>query len=176
MQQPPEMCGASSWNYNRHQIVNNGSQGQDEDVDGQSRHGDGRITLEILEDRCHHLLLRKCGGEGPSGRRDRTERDPVRFAIDEIRNEQGPAVSGQHLLLEEAKLRRTPIMDDITDVRVHDASRIRMGDEGSVLADDVEVAMQAGLDVKIIAGHEENIKITLPEDFERASNIMKDRR
>lgn len=43
-------------------------------------------------------------------------------------------------------------------------------------ADDVEVAMQAGLDVKIIAGHEENIKITLPEDFERASRIMKDRR
>ena len=43
-------------------------------------------------------------------------------------------------------------------------------------ADDVEVAMQAGLDVKIIAGHEENIKITLPEDFERASKIMKDRR
>jgi 2-C-methyl-D-erythritol 4-phosphate cytidylyltransferase len=43
-------------------------------------------------------------------------------------------------------------------------------------ADDVEVAIQAGLDVKIIAGHEENIKITLPEDFERASKIMKDRR
>jgi 2-C-methyl-D-erythritol 4-phosphate cytidylyltransferase len=43
-------------------------------------------------------------------------------------------------------------------------------------ADDVEIAMQAGLDVKIIAGHEENIKITLPEDFERASKIMKDRR
>ena len=43
-------------------------------------------------------------------------------------------------------------------------------------ADDVEVAMQAGLDVKIIAGHEENIKITLPEDFERASKIMKDQR
>ena len=43
-------------------------------------------------------------------------------------------------------------------------------------ADDVEVAIQAGLDVKIIAGHQENIKITLPEDFERASKIMKDRR
>ena len=45
-----------------------------------------------------------------------------------------------------------------------------------VAADDVEVAMQAGLDVKIISGHEENIKITIPEDFERASKIMKDRR
>ncbi len=43
-------------------------------------------------------------------------------------------------------------------------------------ADDAEVAMQAGLDVKIIAGHEENIKITLPEDFERANKIMKGRR
>ena len=42
--------------------------------------------------------------------------------------------------------------------------------------DDVEVAMQAGLSVKIISGHEENIKITIPEDFERASKIMKDRR
>ena len=42
-------------------------------------------------------------------------------------------------------------------------------------ADDVEVAMQAGLSVKIISGHEENIKITIPEDFERASKIMKDR-
>ena len=43
-------------------------------------------------------------------------------------------------------------------------------------ADDVEVGMQAGLEVKIISGHEENIKMTIPEDFERASKIMKDRR
>ena len=47
---------------------------------------------------------------------------------------------------------------------------------GGAAADDAEVAMQAGLDVKIIAGHEENIKITLPEDFERANKIMKGRR
>lgn len=39
-------------------------------------------------------------------------------------------------------------------------------------ADDVEVALAYGLDVKIIAGTEENIKITHPEDFARAEKIL----
>ena len=43
-------------------------------------------------------------------------------------------------------------------------------------ADDVEIAIRAGLEVKIVTGHEENIKITIPEDFERASKIIRDRR
>ena len=35
--QQPEMCGASSWNYNRPGPTNNSeSCGEDEDVDGQS--------------------------------------------------------------------------------------------------------------------------------------------
>lgn len=40
--------------------------------------------------------------------------------------------------------------------------------------DDVEVALQAGLDVAIVAGSEENIKITHPEDFGRVGKILKD--
>lgn len=39
-------------------------------------------------------------------------------------------------------------------------------------ADDVEVARAAGLDVIITAGHEDNLKITLPEDFARAEKIL----
>lgn len=40
-------------------------------------------------------------------------------------------------------------------------------------ADDVEVARAFGLDVAIVAGDEDNLKITLPEDFERAKRIMR---
>ncbi len=40
-------------------------------------------------------------------------------------------------------------------------------------ADDVEVARAAGLDVAIVEGHPDNIKITLPGDFERAGRILR---
>ncbi len=41
--------------------------------------------------------------------------------------------------------------------------------------DDVEIALAAGLDVRIIEGEEENIKITWPGDFERAERIARGR-
>lgn len=40
-------------------------------------------------------------------------------------------------------------------------------------ADDVEVARTAGLDVAIVPGEERNMKITTPEDFARAEELMK---
>lgn len=43
-------------------------------------------------------------------------------------------------------------------------------------ADDVEVARAAGLPVAIVAGHEDNLKITYPEDFDRAAAILRARR
>lgn len=39
--------------------------------------------------------------------------------------------------------------------------------------DDVAVARAAGLDVAIVAGDEDNIKITTPEDFDRAAKLMR---
>jgi 2-C-methyl-D-erythritol 4-phosphate cytidylyltransferase/2-C-methyl-D-erythritol 2,4-cyclodiphosphate synthase len=39
-------------------------------------------------------------------------------------------------------------------------------------ADDVEVARAAGMDVIIVPGHEDNLKITLPRDFARAERIL----
>ena len=39
-------------------------------------------------------------------------------------------------------------------------------------ADDVEVARRAGLDVAIVDGDEQNLKITTPEDFERAARLL----
>lgn len=39
-------------------------------------------------------------------------------------------------------------------------------------ADDVEVARAAGLDVAIVPGDEDNLKITLPGDFARAARIL----
>jgi 2-C-methyl-D-erythritol 4-phosphate cytidylyltransferase/2-C-methyl-D-erythritol 2,4-cyclodiphosphate synthase len=42
-------------------------------------------------------------------------------------------------------------------------------------ADDVEVARAAGLDVAIIEGEEENLKLTYPRDFHRAERLMADR-
>ncbi len=38
--------------------------------------------------------------------------------------------------------------------------------------DDVEVALAAGLDVAIVTGDEANMKITMPEDFTRAEQMM----
>lgn len=40
-------------------------------------------------------------------------------------------------------------------------------------ADDVEVARAAGLDVAIVEGEEDNIKLTFPGDFSRAEGLMK---
>ena len=40
-------------------------------------------------------------------------------------------------------------------------------------ADDVAVARAAGLDVAIVPGHEDNLKITLPADFARAERILR---
>lgn len=42
-----------------------------------------------------------------------------------------------------------------------------------VAADDVEVAQNAGMDVVIVDGHEDNIKITTPDDFARAERILR---
>ena len=39
-------------------------------------------------------------------------------------------------------------------------------------ADDVAVARAAGIEVAIVAGHEDNLKITHPEDFARASKLL----
>lgn len=41
-----------------------------------------------------------------------------------------------------------------------------------IAADDVEVARRAGLDVAIVTGDEDNLKITLPADFARAEAIL----
>lgn len=43
---------------------------------------------------------------------------------------------------------------------------------GGGAADDVEVARAAGIDVAIVEGDEENIKLTWPGDFERAERII----
>lgn len=40
-------------------------------------------------------------------------------------------------------------------------------------ADDVEVARNAGLDVAMVDGHENNLKITTPADFARAEHILR---
>ena len=39
-------------------------------------------------------------------------------------------------------------------------------------ADDVEIARAAGLEVKIVTGEEDNLKVTTPEDFARAARIL----
>ncbi|WP_281858838.1 bifunctional 2-C-methyl-D-erythritol 4-phosphate cytidylyltransferase/2-C-methyl-D-erythritol 2,4-cyclodiphosphate synthase [Litoreibacter halocynthiae] len=39
-------------------------------------------------------------------------------------------------------------------------------------ADDVEIARAAGMDVVIVAGNERNLKITTPEDFDRAEQYL----
>ena len=41
-------------------------------------------------------------------------------------------------------------------------------------ADDVEVARAAGMDITVTKGHEDNIKITLPEDFDRALRVLRE--
>jgi len=43
----------------------------------------------------------------------------------------------------------------------------------SPAADDVEIARAAGLDVAVVPGHEDNLKITHPADFARAERILR---
>ncbi len=42
-------------------------------------------------------------------------------------------------------------------------------------ADDVQVARAAGIDVRIVAGDEDNLKLTYPGDFARAERVLKGR-
>ena len=42
----------------------------------------------------------------------------------------------------------------------------------STATDDVEVAISAGIQVKVISGSEENIKITTAKDFERVMTVL----
>lgn len=46
---------------------------------------------------------------------------------------------------------------------------------GADAADDVAIARAAGLDVAIVAGDEDNLKITYPDDFARAERILENR-
>jgi len=43
-------------------------------------------------------------------------------------------------------------------------------------ADDVAIARQAGLTVRVVEGSEDNFKITLPRDLERAERMLSERR
>lgn len=52
---------------------------------------------------------------------------------------------------------------------------IRAAHSGQEAADDVELARLAGYPVTITSGHEDNIKLTYPEDFARAERILKTR-
>ncbi len=53
------------------------------------------------------------------------------------------------------------------------AHRIYAGVHKGNAADDVEVARAAGLEVAIVAGDEANMKITLPDDFDRAETLLR---
>jgi 2-C-methyl-D-erythritol 4-phosphate cytidylyltransferase/2-C-methyl-D-erythritol 2,4-cyclodiphosphate synthase len=44
------------------------------------------------------------------------------------------------------------------------------------MPDDVEVALAAGLDVAIVEGEEENLKLTFPGDFARGDKMLRNRR
>lgn len=55
-----------------------------------------------------------------------------------------------------------------------DAIRAAHAAHSGGAADDVEVARAAGLEVAIVEGDEANIKITGPEDFARAEELMRD--
>ncbi len=57
----------------------------------------------------------------------------------------------------------------------YDAIRAAHLAHGGEAADDVEVALAAGLDVAIVEGEEENLKLTWPGDFARAEAILKGR-
>ncbi|WP_293576368.1 bifunctional 2-C-methyl-D-erythritol 4-phosphate cytidylyltransferase/2-C-methyl-D-erythritol 2,4-cyclodiphosphate synthase [Phaeobacter sp.] len=53
------------------------------------------------------------------------------------------------------------------------AAHDKLATSGGDAADDVEVARLAGLDVTIIPGDPDNMKITRPEDFDRAAGILR---
>ena len=58
---------------------------------------------------------------------------------------------------------------------IRDAHGATAEDMGSDAADDVAIARAAGLDVVIVPGDEDNLKITYPPDFARAAALLGDR-
>jgi len=79
---------------------------------------------------------------------------------------EGPRVTGTQ---DRSGLYRaqTPQGFELTAIRAAHAARTRPA------ADDVEVARDHGLDVAIVEGDDNNIKITHPEDFARAHHLLK---
>ncbi|WP_422076425.1 bifunctional 2-C-methyl-D-erythritol 4-phosphate cytidylyltransferase/2-C-methyl-D-erythritol 2,4-cyclodiphosphate synthase [Vannielia sp.] len=55
-----------------------------------------------------------------------------------------------------------------------EAIRAAHGAHDATAADDVEVALAAGLRVALVAGEDRNIKVTHPEDFARAERILRE--
>ncbi|MGR3541110.1 MAG: 2-C-methyl-D-erythritol 2,4-cyclodiphosphate synthase, partial [Hasllibacter sp.] len=77
----------------------------------------------------------------------------------------GAVVEG---IADRAGLHRAQTPQGFRLAAIRAAHRAATGDE----ADDVEVALKAGLRVAIVPGEEENLKITHPEDFARAEAIL----
>ncbi|MFS4583273.1 bifunctional 2-C-methyl-D-erythritol 4-phosphate cytidylyltransferase/2-C-methyl-D-erythritol 2,4-cyclodiphosphate synthase [Phaeobacter sp. C3_T13_0] len=64
---------------------------------------------------------------------------------------------------------QTPQGFHLAEIR---AAHLHLAKTGGDAADDVEVARGAGIDVAIIPGDPDNIKITRPEDFDRAARNL----
>jgi 2-C-methyl-D-erythritol 4-phosphate cytidylyltransferase / 2-C-methyl-D-erythritol 2,4-cyclodiphosphate synthase len=56
--------------------------------------------------------------------------------------------------------------------RFDDIMRAHQASAGAGLTDDAAVAEHAGLKVALVMGNEDNMKVTMPEDFERAERLI----
>jgi len=84
---------------------------------------------------------------------------------DALWTSQGSAIEGTHPRGGLFRAQTPQGFDFQAILKAHEAS------DGTA-ADDVEVARAAGLAVRLVDGHPDNLKITTPEDFERAARIL----
>jgi 2-C-methyl-D-erythritol 4-phosphate cytidylyltransferase / 2-C-methyl-D-erythritol 2,4-cyclodiphosphate synthase len=143
-------------------------------------HPDDRAEAETL---CADSRARHPGCDVTLVPGGETRADSVRNALETLANEPAPALSVTDALWRgrDGTVAGTQSRDGLFRAQTPQAFRfdpscrptapIRGG-----AADDVEVARAAGLDVTIVEGDEDNLKLTWPGDFARAEAILKGRK
>ncbi len=129
---------------------------------------DGDVDQVLIHDAARPCVSREVIERVLEGLHDAPAAAPAVPVVDALWRAEAGHVAAS-VAREELYRAQTPQGFHLPDIlRAH-----RAHPEGA--ADDVALARRAGLRVAITAGSEDNLKITLPEDFPRADRILRER-
>lgn len=141
---------------------------------GETRRASVLAGLEALEGRADQVLIHDAARPGLSAAlidrvlaalRTHRAAAPALGVVDALWRGQDGRVSG---VQDRSALFRAQTPQGFDLAAILAAHRNASGD----VADDVEIARAAGLEVAIVDGDEENFKITQPQDFQRAARMI----